>query len=278
MEKPKYLALEYGKIRNPLCNVHKSQGTLPATRLHYHDFYQIYFLIKGSLIHHVADAESVLYSGDCFILPPDTPHRIEKTGADTLFYSFSFREEFLPRELNASFLTIARLGKTLDSKTLIRAEKLLSCALEEFEAQQPGWEAALRGLLAAILVLLSRTEETEKARRQEDAIAECIQFIQENLGSSLLLADLQKQYHLSASTFYRQFRRRTGENFREYVLGKRIERACMLLRQTRLPVCQVAAQCGFGNYAGFYRAFRERTGISPKEYRCSGTLHERGAQ
>lgn len=263
MEKAKYLALEYGKIRNPLCNVHKSQGTLPATRLHYHDFYQIYFLIKGKLIHHREGSEHLLQSGDCFILPPNTPHWIERVGKDTLFYSFSFREEFLPRKLSVPCLT----DMTLDSAALIRAEKLLGCALEEFEAQQPGWEDALRGMLTAVLAMVSRTEGTRRARQQEDTITDCIQYIHENLGSVLLLEELRRRYHLSASTFYRQFRRRTGESFREYVQGKRIERACLLLRQTQLPLSQIAAQCGFGNYSGFYRAFRERTGIPPREYR-----------
>lgn len=268
MESAKYLALEYGKIRNPSCNVHKSQGTLPATHLHYHDFYQIYFLIKGKLIHYCGSDECLLHSGDCFILPPNVAHRIEKTGTDTLFYSFSFREAFLPQGVTAPCLTESHVCLTLDGDNLIRTEKLLRCALEEFEGQQSGWEDALRGLLMAVLAIASRAENTGRSRQWEgDAVADCIQYIQENLDSALLLEDLQQQYHLSASTFYRQFRRRTGESFREYVQGKRIERAYMLLRQTQLPLLQVAQQCGFGNYSGFYRAFREKTGLSPKEYR-----------
>lgn len=275
MENAKYLALEYGKIRSPLCNVHKSQGTLPATRLHYHDFYQIYFLIKGRLTHYAEGIESVLHSGDCFILPPNVPHRIERGDPDTLFYSFSFREEFLFGEM-PECLTDGRprLRLTLDGRALSRMEGLLHCALEEFEGQQSGWEDVLRGLLTAILVLLSRADDTESTGGQDrEVMHACIQYIQENLHGPLDLGALQQEYHLSPSTFYRAFRRHTGYNFREYVLQKRVEQACSLLRQTKLPLSQVALQCGFGNYSGFYRIFRDRTGLPPREYRNRGKTH-----
>lgn len=275
MESAKYLALEYGKIRNPSCNVHKSQGTLPATRLHYHDFYQIYFLIKGSLTHYAEGGERVLHSGDCFILPPNVAHRIERGDPDTLFYSFSFRREFLPEGIPSCLAEgNSRLRLTPDGPSLSRLERLLRCALEEFEDQQPGWEDALRGLLTAILVLLSRTDDTQASTgRETEVMNTCIQYIQENLGGPLELAALQQKYHLSASTFYRAFHRRTGESFQNYVLQRRVERACSLLRQTKLPLSQVAQQCGFGNYSGFYRAFRDRTGLSPREYRNYGMTH-----
>ena len=45
--------------------------------------------------------------------------------------------------------------------------------------------------------------------------------------------------------------------------------ACRLLRETDLPVAQVAGEAGFDSLSAFYRAFRSGTGQSPLAYRRS---------
>jgi hypothetical protein len=217
MEQGNYLALEYGEIRNPLCNVHRSRGTLPATRLHYHDFYQIYLLVKGALRHETPSDAQVLYSGDCFVIPPAFPHRIRRLAEDTEFYAFSFRREFLWGAADPAAVALletltpgdARLKISLSGTQLSGLEQLLEYSLKEFTAQQPGWETAVRGILTAVLVLLSR-EAPEPA---DQGIRECVAYLDAHISQPICLADLLQRCHLSASTFYRSFRAFTFPRF-----------------------------------------------------------------
>lgn len=274
MEQGNYLALEYGEIRNPLCNVHRSRGTLPATRLHYHDFYQIYLLVKGALRHETPSDAQVLYSGDCFVIPPAFPHRIRRLAEDTEFYAFSFRREFLWGAADPAAVALletltpgdARLKISLSGTQLSGLEQLLEYSLKEFTAQQPGWETAVRGILTAVLVLLSR-EAPEPA---DQGIRECVAYLDAHISQPICLADLLQRCHLSASTFYRSFRAFTGKSFRAYVADKRLEKACGMLRDTDIPVTRIGELCGFGDHAGFYRAFTARTGVSPRRFRENG--------
>nr|WP_267963552.1 helix-turn-helix domain-containing protein [Halomonas sp. MCCC 1A11062] len=47
----------------------------------------------------------------------------------------------------------------------------------------------------------------------------------------------------------------------------RLERAAMLLARTRLPIIEIAIQCGYSSHPVFTRAFRHKHGSSPRTFR-----------
>ena len=72
---------------------------------------------------------------------------------------------------------------------------------------------------------------------------------------------------LSRRALERRFSRNLGRSLHDEIVQARMERAQRLLRETLLPVTQVAAQVGYANYAGFSVAFRKQTGRSALDYR-----------
>ncbi|HVZ52290.1 MAG TPA: helix-turn-helix transcriptional regulator, partial [Pseudolabrys sp.] len=53
-----------------------------------------------------------------------------------------------------------------------------------------------------------------------------------------------------------------------YLLTRRIERAAALLRDTDLPITEIAFQTGWNSLGTFGRTFRDVTGESPGELRA----------
>ena len=269
--------MEYGPVQNLPCNVHRSSGTQNAMRLHYHDFYQIYFLIRGTLVHSTETESVSLQSGDAFILPPFSCHRITRNKELPQFYSFSFRETFLPedtlrhplvRELFSN-LTRPHLRITLEAGQLRQLDLLLRLALTEFEAKRPGWEALLQSLLSAILILLARAYRPGPASRTESPVYGCISYLDLHFREDIRLSDLLAQAHLSASAFSRAFRMATGLSFKAYLRERRIQYACALLQETDKSVSSICAECGYHDFSAFSRAFRASLGVTPFQYRKS---------
>ena len=72
---------------------------------------------------------------------------------------------------------------------------------------------------------------------------------------------------LSTSHFFRAFRQTFGESPHAYIMQRRIRRAQELMLTSRLPLSQVALECGMCDQAHFSRAFRRIVGTNPNAWR-----------
>jgi transcriptional regulator GlxA family with amidase domain len=78
---------------------------------------------------------------------------------------------------------------------------------------------------------------------------------------------LAKVSHVSAAHFARSFKEAFGVPPHRYLLTRRIERAQALLRDTDIPIIDIAFQTGWKSLGTFGRIFRDITGASPGEIR-----------
>ena len=73
---------------------------------------------------------------------------------------------------------------------------------------------------------------------------------------------------VSEAHFARSFKEAFGVPPHRYLLTRRIERAKSLLRDTDVPIIEVAFQTGWNSLGTFGRVFRDVTGESPSELRA----------
>lgn len=75
---------------------------------------------------------------------------------------------------------------------------------------------------------------------------------------------------VSPAHFARAFKQAFGVPPHRYLLTRRIERAIALLRDTDLPITEVAFRTGWESLGTFGRTFRDVTGESPSANRARG--------
>jgi transcriptional regulator GlxA family with amidase domain len=73
---------------------------------------------------------------------------------------------------------------------------------------------------------------------------------------------------VSEAHFARSFKEAFGLPPHRYLLTRRLERAKALLRDTDLPIIEVAFETGWNSLGTFGRVFRDVTGESPGELRA----------
>lgn len=78
---------------------------------------------------------------------------------------------------------------------------------------------------------------------------------------------------VSVAYFAREFKNAFGLPPHRYLLTRRIERATALLRDTDLPITDIALQTGWTSLGTFGRIFRDITGASPGEFRARSVAH-----
>lgn len=81
------------------------------------------------------------------------------------------------------------------------------------------------------------------------------------------VARLAEVSAVSPAHFARSFKLAFGLPPHRYLLSRRIERAVALLRDTDLPVTEIAARTGWASLGTFGRIFRDITGDSPGNVR-----------
>ena len=87
---------------------------------------------------------------------------------------------------------------------------------------------------------------------------------------------LARVSHVSEAHFARSFKDAFGVPPHRYLLTRRIERATALLRDTDLPIIDIAFQTGWKSLGTFGRTFRDVTNESPSEFRARqrAAVHE----
>ena len=107
-----------------------------------------------------------------------------------------------------------------------------------------------------------------------------VQLMESNLSEPLSLEDISHKVGLSRRHVERLFRLYLGRSPARYYLEIRLDRARQLLRQTSLPVIEIAIACGFVSASHFSKCYREAYGCSPQSERAkpAGAQQKRAAR
>ncbi|MNP11534.1 HTH-type transcriptional activator Btr [compost metagenome] len=92
-------------------------------------------------------------------------------------------------------------------------------------------------------------------------------YVEGHLHESITLSELAALLHLNASYFSVLFKEQAGMTFSEYLSRSRIQRAKLLLAQTRMPIVEIAGLVGYQTDKYFIKVFKSLEMISPSRYR-----------
>ncbi|RTE08366.1 helix-turn-helix domain-containing protein [Paenibacillus whitsoniae] len=113
-----------------------------------------------------------------------------------------------------------------------------------------------------------RISRIRLSRSKHPIIQEVRKYIEEQFADpDLSLSYIGDQFHITTSYLSRQFKQEIGENFIDYLARVRIEKAMHLLKETTMPIQDIAAAVGYTYYISFNRVFKKLTGITPGDYR-----------
>ena len=159
---------------------------------------------------------------------------------------------FDDHDLRATMMRLQALMRASEGPDPILGETLATLAAVEMGRLQAG---------------ASGVRERPVAEIGGRAIGLVRAFVEDNLARDISLDDMAGIAGLSRYHFLRVFKAATGETPHRYVLARRTERAKEMLRQTQLPLTDIAVATGFKSAPRFVRSFREVTGTTPGVWR-----------
>lgn len=107
----------------------------------------------------------------------------------------------------------------------------------------------------------------EKSLGYYDKIIETIKnYVKENYREANL-KQAAELIHMNIYYFSRFFKQKTGQNFSDYAISVKLEKAAEMLRNTQFKTYEVAIFTGYENAHNFSRAFKNYFGMTPTDYR-----------
>jgi AraC-like DNA-binding protein len=98
-------------------------------------------------------------------------------------------------------------------------------------------------------------------------ITQALRYAEEHLSEPLVLRSLAKQASMSRSKFTSVFKNHTGLSVAEYVRHLRMEKALDFVKNTSVPLGEIAALVGYRKHSNFSQVFRDRYGVTPGAFR-----------
>ena len=219
---------------------------------------EILFVRQGSIaIESAAGREIINENEFAFIMSNEMHSYSTETGS--LVDICIFSSDYVPMVANQM------RGKKADRTKFVCRDSVLRYVAEElFVTQSMPEHYILKSALYAVSgEFLSQAKFTEVGKSGESAVDKLAAYVADNFTENISLksaaGELGYEFHYLSKAFHK----RIPMNFSRYVNLYRVENAMFLLRNTDLPITEIALRCGFQSIRNFNRVYLSVTGNTP---------------
>lgn len=243
---------------------------LAGVDVHWHDFYELVYVISGVAHHRLNGATHTLRPGSIVLLTPADFHEFSATDSGALrCYNVVVQPSVVERELD----DLRRHGvgwpsAVIDDGGFAAAD--FQRLWRESQAPQASSPALLTAVLRCILVEVARSialrsgmTPPQTSGGVDDDVRRAIGYVETHFREPITLADVAAEARLSPNYLSERFRQVTGIPFQAYLQHLRLRFARSLLASTPLSVIEVCHAAGFNDASHFGRAYRRRYGETP---------------
>lgn len=109
-------------------------------------------------------------------------------------------------------------------------------------------------------------------------VSALVDWIECNIDGKLQIDDVSRKSGYSKWHMQRKFKSVTGLSVASYIRNRKLTRAAIALKVTRMKIIDIAMSYGFDNQQTFTRTFSRHFGVSPGGYRLEDCWTENKMQ
>ncbi len=254
---------------------HQIGGGWKPVILHWHDYCEFEFILKGSGTHTLNNVSLPIRRGSAYLCMMNDFHKIRNRPDETMLvitlkFSESMIQEPLLKRLYAR--SDHRYCDFTEEESIIQMVSLLQ-SLQTIQSEQQSDAEIKKILLECVLnqiislFLIHCAEESNgNANREQSKMQKAISYIHRNFTKDLSQAEVAEQAGLSVNYFSALFKSQLHTNYSTYLLKMRLNYARNLIVSNHITKVQtIASKVGFSSVPYFIKTFKKRFNVTPKE-------------
>jgi len=243
--------------------------------MHYHDTYELYYVLSGSRDYFIGNEFFTASDGDFVFVPKGTIHRTDGKGATRIliYFSDSFLLNYFSQDIVnmilSDFKPCVYHPAQEDSKHF---QSIIKTLLNEYTTQKNNKKYTDNTMIAAYLydLLFSFTYKKSTFTTKNitnERISDIIKYIDDNYQNIDSIDTIAKHFFISKYHLCRIFNEYLGLSLITYLNIVKIKTACEMIKSENRKMVDIAMACGFNSSAYFCNVFKQEMGISPKDYK-----------
>ncbi len=246
------------------------------------DSANFHLIRQGNCWATIDDQIEHLSAGDLIFLGPGVDHTISNQSNSKDHPNFTDDTLLLCGYCRFSDTNASPLLDVFPTSTIVRKEEFdqhpwlkrtFDQLGDEYMAQQPGSALIVDKLTEVILVELIRINFGRETRHpflealNDKRISRALHQLHNELERNWTLETLAEEIGMSRAAFAKRFTELVGQPMFSYLTSLRMQKAKKLLRESRLPVYEIANHTGYESDRAFTNAFKKQVGTTPNRFR-----------
>lgn len=244
-----------------------------VTKMHAHDFCEIFLVAQGSVIHRIAGREERLLEGTLMLVRPNDLHGYLPDGEGVCcIANLAFPVHWLQKALDYMDQNEANayLTQKHPPQTLLTGERLKS-AVQSFHQLR---EETVKTVIVQRLsdILFSKSGMDAQSAGQPLWLTQLAQTMQSPRHFTGGVEQMKRLCDKSPEHMYRMFKRFYHQTPSEYINTLKTAYAAHLLKHTDMTIIDIAMEAGFENLSYFYTCFKRQYETTPQKYRSDAHM------
>ncbi len=229
----------------------------PASRK---DFYQFFWAGHGSGIVRFGHRATLIHPGECFYYKPGEVHFLT-SGSDGWKYGWFTLRSPVSEKIFQSLLFPGRTWQAGVYPAELFTPLVQAVADPSLSGERSASILAYRILVAAMSQGIGAGAHPSIAEKTQAAL------LRNHERPAYGVDNVARELGVHRATIFRSFKSAYAQSPADYLRNLRLQRALELLKDTSLPISEVAGRSGFSDANYFARSIRQAQGLSPRKLR-----------
>lgn len=300
-ESDSFVSIEYSEHNKNVCQIsYKEYLDSEALALHFHDFYEITFVLSGNLTMQFEEEYVTYMPGDGVLSNKNIHHR-EVLNQKFEIVLFLLKEQFIQKLLYQNYYydnhgTQLSIGsffyllftenkktpfytakeyinfKINDGVSMLPLSSLAEQMITEISGMRSGKSYMMKALLCRLIEMMEdQNMYTTKAYyaklSNEEEVLRKISYAYEHKSGIFSRSEIEKLTGYNSDYVERIVKKLTGKTLSELGRSFLLKKAALMLTETNMKIGTICEEVGYSNRNYFNKIFSDFYGVTPSEYR-----------